>query len=262
VDATDGDTAMASSDRSISDIERDAIRNVQEIVRPKVRLDKTPFADELAHTKSSGGDPRCGLDLASSPQLDGNNTVRKSNQGTHHMTQLKQLLVEELRDLLHAEGQLITALPKMAEAAHHPKLKEAFLHHLEHTEGQVERLKSAFELIGEDPEPKPCKAMMGLVEEGKESIKDGANKQDSIADLGLIAAAQRAEHYEISAYGTARSLARQVGELEIAKLMTQTLGEEESSDFLLTELSKPLMQQASAEENGTKSPARAKKQKA
>ncbi len=178
------------------------------------------------------------------------------------MTQLKELLVEELRDLLHAEGQLITALPKMAEAAHHPKLKQAFRDHLQQTEGQVARLKSAFEMIGEEPQPKPCKAMMGLVEEGKETIKDGADKQDIIADLALIAAAQRAEHYEISAYGTARSLARQIGEPAIAKLMTQTLGEEESADFLLTELSKPLMQQASSEENGTKSPARAKKQKA
>ncbi len=178
------------------------------------------------------------------------------------MTQLKELLVDELRDLLHAEGQLLAALPKMAEAAHHPKLKQAFFHHLQQTEGQVERLKSAFELIGEEPQPKTCIAMMGLVEEGKETIKDGADKGDIIADLGLIAAAQRVEHYEISGYGTARSLARQIGEPAIAKLMAQTLGEEESSDFLLTELSKPLMQQASAEENGAKSTARAKKQKA
>ena len=178
------------------------------------------------------------------------------------MNQLKELLVDELRDLLHAEGQLLAALPKMAEAAHHPMLKEAFRDHLQQTEGQVERLKSAFELIGEKPQPKPCKAMMGLVEEGKETIKDGADKQDIIADLALIAAAQRVEHYEISGYGTARSLARQIGEPAIAKLMTQTLGEEESSDFLLTELSKPLMQQASSGDNGTDGKTlRAKKQR-
>lgn len=178
------------------------------------------------------------------------------------MSQLKELLVEEMRDLLHAEGQLIAALPKMAEAAHHPKLKQALLHHLQQTEGQVVRLKSAFELLGEEPQPKPCKAMLGLVEEGKETIKDGAEKRDIIADLGLIAAAQRVEHYEISGYGTARSLARQIGEPAIAKLMAQTLGEEESSDFLLTELSKPMMQQASADETRADSPARAKKQRA
>lgn len=175
------------------------------------------------------------------------------------MSQLKELLVEELRDLLHAEGQLIAALPKMAEAAHHPKLKETFLDHLKETEGQVARLKSAFELLGEEPTPKPCKAMTGLVEEGKETIRDGSEKPANIADLGLIAAAQRVEHYEISGYGTARSLARQVGELAVAKLMTQTLGEEERSDFVLTELSKPIMQEASIQENGSVSPARPKK---
>jgi Mn-containing catalase len=179
------------------------------------------------------------------------------------MNQLKELLVDELRNLLHAEGQLLTALPRMAEAAHHPKLKEAFQHHLLQTEGQVERLKSAFELLGEKPQPKPCKAMMGLVEEGQETIKDGAKKPGLSADLGLIAAAQRVEHYEISGYGTARTLARQIGEPAVATLLSQTLGEEESADFLLTELSKPLMQQASSEENGAVNrTARAKKQTA
>jgi len=177
------------------------------------------------------------------------------------MNQLKELLVDELCDLLHAEGQLLTALPKMAEAAHHPKLREAFLNHLHQTEGQVERLKSAFELLGEKPQPKPCKAMAGLVAEGADTIKDGADKSNITADLGLIAAAQRAEHYEISAYGTARSLARQVGEPKVATLLAQTLGEEESADFLLTELSKPLMQQASSEENSSESKtAKARKQ--
>lgn len=167
------------------------------------------------------------------------------------MNQLKELLVEELRDLLHAEGQLLNALPKMAEAAHHPKLRDAFLTHLQQTKGQVERLKSVFEMLGEKPQAKPCKAMMGLVEEGEETIKDGAKKPELAADLGLIAAAQRVEHYEISGYGTARTLARQIGEPTVATLLSQSLGEEESADFLLTELSKPLMQQASSEGNGS-----------
>jgi len=167
------------------------------------------------------------------------------------MNPLKELLVEELRDLLHAEGQLVEALPKMAEAAHHPKLSQAFLKHLQQTEGHVERLKTAFELLGEKAQPKPCKAMMGLVEEGQETIEEGEGKQEIAADLGLIAAAQKVEHYEISGYGTARSLARQIGERDVATLLAHTLGEEESSDFLLTELSKPLMQQASSEEAGT-----------
>ena len=179
------------------------------------------------------------------------------------MDQLRNLLVKDLQDLLHAEMQLVQALPKMAEAAFHPKLKEAFLTHLEQTEGHVERLKNAFELLGERAQPKPCKAMIGLVEEGQETIEEGERKQETVADLGLIAAAQKVEHYEISGYGTARSLAKQIGERDVATLLAHTLGEEERSDFLLTELSKPLMQQASSEEAGTDGKAgRLRKQRA
>jgi len=179
------------------------------------------------------------------------------------MNPLKELLVEELRDLLHAEGQLVEALPKMAEAAHHPKLKEAFLKHLQQTEGHLERLKTAFELLGQKAQPKPCKAMIGLVEEGQDTIEEGEGKQEIVADLGLIAAAQKVEHYEISGYGTARSLARQVGERDVATLLAYTLGEEESSDYVLTELTKPLMQQASSEEAAAESKtARPRTQKA
>jgi len=176
---------------------------------------------------------------------------------------LKELLVEELRDLLHAEGQLVEALPKMAGAAHHPKLKEGFLNHLQQTEGHVERLKAAFELLGEKAQPKPCKAMMGLVEEGKETIEEGEGKNEIASDLALIAAAQKVEHYEISGYGTARSLARQVGERDVATLLARTLGDEESSDFMLTELAKPLMQQASSAEAAVEGKtARTRKQQA
>lgn len=179
------------------------------------------------------------------------------------MNPLKELLVEELRDLLHAEGQLVAALPKMAQAAHQPKLKEAFLKHLKQTEGHVERLKEAFELLGEKAQPKPCKAMIGLVEEGKETIEEGKEKTEIAADLGLIASAQKVEHYEISGYGSARSLARQIGEREVATLLAHTLGEEESADSGLTDLAKPLMQRASSEDTGTegKTP-RTKTQKA
>lgn len=133
----------------------------------------------------------------------------------------------------------------MAAAAHHPKLKEAFLTHLQQTEGQVERLNTSFDLLGEKAQPKLCKAMKGLVEEGQASILDGDEKQALAADLRLIAAAQKVEHYEISGYGTARSLARQIGERQVAALLSHTLGEAERADFLLTELSKPMMQQAS-----------------
>jgi Mn-containing catalase len=102
-----------------------------------------------------------------------------------HTNLLKELLIDELRDLLHAEGQLVQALPKMAEAAHHPKLKEAFQKHLKQTGGHVERLRHVFELLGADAQPTPCKAMMGLIEEGKETIKDGEEQKEIIADLGL-----------------------------------------------------------------------------
>jgi Mn-containing catalase len=166
------------------------------------------------------------------------------------MSQVKELLIDQLQDLLHAEGQLLGALPKMAEAANNPKLKEGFEKHLVQTQGQVERLKVIFDLLGEKAEPKPCKAMMGLVAEGEETIEEGQQKDPTSADLALIAAAQRVEHYEISAYGTAKCLARQLGENECAKLLSHTLGEEESTDFLLTAMAEPMLQQLSLDDIG------------
>lgn len=164
------------------------------------------------------------------------------------MPQVKELLVEELQDLLHAETQLVAALPKLAAAAHNPKLREAFEKHLTQTEGQIERLKQAFELLGENAEPKPCLAMKGLVEEGQQTIKEGSEKEELAADLALICAAQKVEHYEISGYGTAKALARQIGAVEVATLLSHTLGEEEAADHLLTTIAKPLLQQASVED--------------
>jgi Mn-containing catalase len=161
------------------------------------------------------------------------------------MDNVRVLLAVDLKDLLHAEMQLVEALPKMAEAAHHPKLREAFEKHLAQTEAQVERLKKAFELLGEKAQPKPCKGMQGLIEEGEETIEENQEEDQIAADLAIIGAAQKVEHYEIAAYGTARALARQIGEREIATLLSHSLGEEESSDYLLTELSKPLLQEAS-----------------
>jgi ferritin-like metal-binding protein YciE len=166
------------------------------------------------------------------------------------MPQLKELLVEELQDLLHAETQLTGALPKMAEAAHNPKLKEAFQKHLAQTRTHVERLQQAFELLGEKAQPKPCKAMMGLVEEGKETIEEGEDKEPLAADLALITAAQKVEHYEISGYGTVKALARQIGAYPVAELLSRTLGEEESADYLLSAIAKPIIQQATLEDMG------------
>jgi Mn-containing catalase len=164
------------------------------------------------------------------------------------MPQVKELLIEELQDLLNAENQLVAALPKMAEAAHNLKLREAFEKHLIQTQGQVQRLEQAFELLGEPAEAKTCRAMKGLIEEGQETIEEGQDKEELAADLALICAAQKVEHYEISGYGTAKALARQIGAIDVATLLSHTLGEEEAADHLLTVIAKPLLQQASVED--------------
>ncbi|HEY6987150.1 MAG TPA: DUF892 family protein, partial [Bryobacteraceae bacterium] len=101
------------------------------------------------------------------------------------MSEVKELLVEELQDLLHAESQLTKALPQMMQAAHNPKLKETFERHLRQTEGHVERLKRAFELLGDKAQAKPCKGMAGLIEEGQETISEGNEKSELAADLAL-----------------------------------------------------------------------------
>ena len=163
------------------------------------------------------------------------------------MPALRESLVEEMQDLLHAEGQLVKALPKMAKAANDPKLKQAFEKHTEETKGHVERLKQAFEILSAKPKAKPCKGMQGLVEEGQEKITEGKEKEDAVADLALVAAAQKVEHYEISAYGTLRTVAEQLGEDRVAKLLAQTLAEEEKTDKLLTQLSPPLLEEAAQE---------------
>lgn len=160
---------------------------------------------------------------------------------------LRDLLVDELKDMLHAETQLVKALPKMARAAHSPELKMGFQKHLEETKGHVERVKQAFELLGAKPKAKPCKAMQGLVEEGQETIAEGKEKDDVAADLALVTAAQKIEHYEISGYGTLRTIAEKIGEQKVLRLLTQTLTEEEKTDKLLTKVSQPLLDQAMQE---------------
>jgi Mn-containing catalase len=160
---------------------------------------------------------------------------------------LKEVLVDEMQDLLHAESQLVKALPKMAHAANATSLKAAFEQHTEETKAHVERLKQAFQLLGVKPKAKPCKAMQGLVEEGQEKISEGKEKENVAADLALVAAAQKVEHYEISGYGTVRAMAEQLGENKVARLLAQTLAEEEKADKLLSQLSPPLLEEASQE---------------
>src|ERR1700751_2332951 len=142
---------------------------------------------------------------------------------------LQEVLTDQLKDLLHAENQLVKALPKMAKAAHDEQLKTAFQDHLEQTKGHVERLKQAFEMLDETARAKTCKGMQGLVEEGSETISEGKELDPVDADLALIAAAQRVEHYEIAAYGTAATLAKKMDREDVARLLTETLEEEKEA---------------------------------
>ena len=150
-------------------------------------------------------------------------------------------LVEHLRDLLHAEKQLVKALPKLAKAAHATQLKEAFQTHLAETEGQAERITEVLTLLDAgNAKAKPCKGMLGLLEEGDEVIEEGKKKEPALADLALIAAAHKVEHYEIAAYTTAQKLAVQLGMPEVSRLLQISLAEEKNSDMLLDQIERPL----------------------
>jgi ferritin-like metal-binding protein YciE len=152
---------------------------------------------------------------------------------------LKQLYVEELRDLYSAENQLLKALPKMAKGASSAELKQVLEDHFEQTKEHVERLDEIFHRLGEKPMGKTGKAMKGLIEEGSEILeKEG---EESVIDAGLIAAAQRVEHYEIAAYGTVRTFANLLGEEEAAELLQQTLDEEGETDKHLSELAEEIV---------------------
>jgi Mn-containing catalase len=154
---------------------------------------------------------------------------------------LEDLLNDQLRDILHAEKQLVKTLPKMAEASRFDQLRELFEQHLTETEAQVERLTECFALLGKPARAKPCKGMEGLVEEGTEVIAEGEEKEDAAADLALIGAAQRVEHYEIAGYTTARNLAGQLRHSAIVALLTKSLAEEENADQLLNQVARSLM---------------------
>jgi ferritin-like metal-binding protein YciE len=147
---------------------------------------------------------------------------------------LKDVLQEQLEDLYSAETQLVGALPKMAQAAHDEQLRDAFQTHLEETRGHVNRVEEALQELGVSMPTEVCKAMQGLIAEGEELIEKGG---DPLAcDAALIGAAQRVEHYEIAAYGTARQLADDCGFEGIKDLMDQTLDEESQADKLLTKI--------------------------
>lgn len=161
-----------------------------------------------------------------------------------NLPQLKSLLVDEMEDLLHAENQLVKALPKMARAAHSPQLRQCFADHLEQTRGHIERLQQAFELLHVKPKAQTCKGMQGLVSEAEESIDEGKDRDPASADLSLIVAAQKVEHYEISGYGTLRTLADRIGEMQVARLLADNEAEERTADERLTDVSQPLFAKA------------------
>jgi len=147
---------------------------------------------------------------------------------------LEMALEDSLKDLYSAEKQLTVALPKMAKAASNETLRQAFLDHLEETKGHVARLEKATQLIDTKPSGKKCKAMEGLIEEGKEVLE--FKQKSAVIDALLIGAAQRVEHYEIAAYGTARALAERTGNSEVVELLQQTLDEEGACDKKLTDI--------------------------
>jgi len=152
----------------------------------------------------------------------------------HKLESLRDLYLNELRDLYNAENQLLEALPKMVEAASRSELKNAFSMHLEETRTHVDRLEHIFEEIDEKPEGETCEAMKGLIKEGEEFIK---SKGDSnVLDAALIGAAQRVEHYEMAGYGVVRTLAQHLGETNAAQVLETTLEEEKAADEKLTEV--------------------------
>jgi Mn-containing catalase len=157
---------------------------------------------------------------------------------------IQEVLVDELRDLLHAEKQLLKALPQMQKAARSKQLQTVLQNHLAETEGQVGRLEECLRILGSQARAKPCKGMAGLVEEGQEVMTEGKKKEDAPADLALIGAALRVEHYEIAAYTTARNLALQLSQPKVAELLTLSLGEEQNAGQLLDQVAQPLMSAA------------------
>ena len=155
------------------------------------------------------------------------------------MELLQELLTEELKDLLHAEGQLVKALPKMVKAASSEELSQAFAGHLEQTKGHVQRLEQAFQMLDQKPKNKACAAMKGLITEAQERI--AANDEGALADSAMICAAQKVEHYEIAGYGTLKAWAEELGLDDVAALLDETLREEKEADEKLTTIAGKVM---------------------
>jgi len=158
---------------------------------------------------------------------------------------LEQLYVDQLRDIYDAENQLVRSLPKMAKAASSPELRTAFEQHLEQTREHVRRLDEIFRSLGHPSKGRSCKAMIGLIEEGEEIVK--LDTEPSVRDAGLIAAAQKVEHYEIASYGTLRTFAEFRGDRQAAQSLQETLDEEYEADKTLTQVAESSINVEAAE---------------
>ena len=154
---------------------------------------------------------------------------------------LDDLFHDTLKDIYFAEKKILTALPKMAKAVQSPDLKNAFMKHQRETEQQLHRLEQVFRIIDEKPRGKTCAAIMGIVEEGQEIMKE--YKGTRAIDAGLIAAAQSVEHYEISRYGTFKAWAQELGHAQAVRLLDQTLNEEKNTDATLSKIAESAINQ-------------------
>jgi ferritin-like metal-binding protein YciE len=155
------------------------------------------------------------------------------------MENLQDLMKEDLKDVLHAENQIIKALPKMIKTATNPQLQQAFQMHLEQTKGHVSRIEEVMGMMGMPVKVKTCKAMQGIIEEGKEVI--GEDAEDDVMDAALIGAAQKVEHYEIATYGTLCTYAELLGLRDAKRLLGQNLEEEKQTDAKLSQLAESLI---------------------
>jgi ferritin-like metal-binding protein YciE len=167
---------------------------------------------------------------------------------------IRQLYIDELKDLYSAETQMVKALPKLAKASSSSELRQAFEEHLRQTSEQVSRLEQIFEMLDEKPTGKKCLGMEGLVKEGSEAMQESYT--DAVKDAALIGAAQRVEHYEIAGYGTVRAFAELLGEDEHVSLIEETLEEEKQADLTLTKLAEQINSQAAESEEENPEPSK------
>jgi ferritin-like metal-binding protein YciE len=193
-------------------------------------------------------------------QDDGTRLTQKSeNQSgpfggepTMKLNSLKELFVEELRDMYDAEKQIVKALPKVAKAASSTELRTALDEHLEQTKRQVERLEQIFASLGEEPKAKKCDGIRGIIEEGEDIV--GQDGDAAVRDAGLIAGAQRVEHYEMAVYGSLKTWAGQLSDSKAVELLQATLDEEKHADQKLTQIAeRAVNQQAASARAGSRS---------